>query len=56
MNRYGQYGDSPKCGSGYVFDNTIDLYFTIGDCHNFLKPDKEYIPYIKVFYRDWSLG
>lgn len=56
MNRYGKYGDRPKCGSGYVFDNTIDLYFTIGDGHNSFKPDNEYIPYVKVFYRDWSLG
>ena len=55
MNRSGQEG-SPKCGSGYVFDNTIDLYFTNGDGHHSFKPDNEYIPYIKVFYRDWSLG
>ena len=56
INRYGPNGDSPKCGSGYVFDNTLDLYFTIDGCHDSFKADDEYIPYVKVFYRDWSLG
>lgn len=50
------YGDSPKCGSGYVFDNTLDLYFTIGEGHDSFKPDNGYIPFVKVFYRDWNLG
>lgn len=49
-------GDSPRCGSGYVFDNTLDLYFSMGEGHNSFKPDNGFIPYIKVFYRDWSLG